>query len=439
MAATAPARCEPGKAPGGATLHDPKQAYKCYVLFAPMVATQELTAPTTSPAQESPEQKQLFPVYLINLEGHVVHTWQVPVIPIQGRLLPNGNVVVIGLDPSRNIMRPRDWIRNRMGGYIDHILELDWNGNIVFKYAGESMHGDCIKLDNGNYLFLKWELVPDALRHKVKGGLKDTEYTPPGVPPDIAKQDTAPGARRMFNETLVEVNAKGETVWSWHANDHLNPETDLIRPAYRREEWLHAGSIDEWKDNQILLTSRNTDSIYSIDKQTGEIKLRWGNHAPTDTATLSGPADARKIPDAYPGAGHILIYNALSPDSPEVIEFDPTGSKVAWQFSERRRDEAFRVAKAGAQFSPSMGNALRLPNGNTLICLGVTGRLFQVTPDKKTVWEYVNPYRDSKLFRGAVYRAHAYPPDFCPQFKTLPSASGGRCEVGWLVNSQTGK
>ena len=35
----------------------------------------------------------------------------------------------------------------------------------------------------------------------------------------------------------------------------------------------------------------------------------------------------------------------------------------------------------------------RLPNGDTLICAGVSGTIFEVTPEKETVWEYVNPVR----------------------------------------------
>ena len=54
----------------------------------------------------------------------------------------------------------------------------------------------------------------------------------------------------------------------------------------------------------------------------------------------------------------------------------------------------------------------RLPNGNTLICEGSFGRLFEVTPDGATVWEYVNP-----IFGGPgrpaeelnnVFRAYRY-------------------------------
>ena len=76
----------------------------------------------------------------------------------------------------------------------------------------------------------------------------------------------------------------------------------------------------------------------------------------------------------------------------------------------------------------------RLPNGNTLICEGAPGRLFEVTPDKEIVWEYINPFvvqRRSRLipqtkagtqqaisvaatnteWANSVFRAHRYGAD----------------------------
>ncbi len=36
--------------------------------------------------------------------------------------------------------------------------------------------------------------------------------------------------------------------------------------------------------------------------------------------------------------------------------------------------------------------AQRLANGNTFICESAFGRLFEVTPEGETVWEYIIPF-----------------------------------------------
>ena len=41
--------------------------------------------------------------------------------------------------------------------------------------------------------------------------------------------------------------------------------------------------------------------------------------------------------------------------------------------------------------SAFISGAQRLPNGNTLICEGEKGRVFEVTRDGKIVWDYWNP------------------------------------------------
>jgi hypothetical protein len=61
-------------------------------------------------------------------------------------------------------------------------------------------------------------------------------------------------------------------------------------------------------------------------------------------------------------------------------------------------------------FSFMISGANRLPNGNTLITEGATGRLFEVTPERETVWEYVSPFVMGSRFGAspAVFRAHRY-------------------------------
>jgi hypothetical protein len=57
-----------------------------------------------------------------------------------------------------------------------------------------------------------------------------------------------------------------------------------------------------------------------------------------------------------------------------------------------------------------------LPNGNTLICEGVFGRMFEVTGDGTVVWEYVNPYfgqrtpstQKPETLVNQVFRAYRY-------------------------------
>ena len=67
--------------------------------------------------------------------------------------------------------------------------------------------------------------------------------------------------------------------------------------------------------------------------------------------------------------------------------------------------------------SPFISGAQRLWSGNTLICEGMWGRIFEVTPDKELVWEYVSPYFTPQDAKGPmagnnnVFRAYRYAVD----------------------------
>jgi hypothetical protein len=98
-----------------------------------------------------------------------------------------------------------------------------------------------------------------------------------------------------------------------------------------------------------------------------------------------------------------------------VLELDPITLEIRWQYTPK---EAGLVVPLDAArfYSPFISSAQRLPNGNTLITEGSDGRIFEVTPEHQTVWEYINPYwRKPPLALNLVYRAYRVPYDWVPQ------------------------
>ena len=108
----------------------------------------------------------------------------------------------------------------------------------------------------------------------------------------------------------------------------------------------------------------------------------------------------------WPFAG---LRPGVSTPSSRVIEVDPRTKTVEWEYADEMRT---------AFFSPYMGAAQRLWNGNTLITESATGRLFEVTRGGEVVWEYVIPYfaeypeeaarRYVPGHHNSVFRAYRY-------------------------------
>ena len=368
--------------PTGTTIYNPGKAFNGYTMF---------NSGST--------------MYLMDMNGKVVHTWKLPFSAHHGELKPNGNLIVICSDSKAMPGRPGQ-APYLMGGGMGWIYELDWESNIVFQHFDPTMHHDFSMMKNGNYLYVGWEQVPKELQKKIRGGEKESEHIG-GV---------------MWGTTLVEVNPNGEEIWKWRAVESWDPELDVIGPIHARNEWGHVNSVDEMENGDVVFDAKHTDTVYIVDKETKKVKWRWGGFAYIDKETgeiefksrmaedsLGGQHCAHEIPSNLPGGGNILLFdNGMYADGSRVVEVDPKTGKVVWQTPTGPNRELDSSYISGAE---------RLPNGNTLICSGAQGRLLEVTKGNEIVWEYVHTSHH-------IFRAHRYAPNFCPQFKGLPPAKG---------------
>ena len=356
-------------------------------------------------------------VDLLDMMGHPVHSWKIPYPAWHPRLQPNGNLVVM-VKCTRQPEGYPDFSEYPMGGSTGMLMELDWNSNILFEYLDPTMHHDFRKLENGNYIYLGREKVPTDLAKKVRGGQKGTEH----------KDGT------MFCDYFREINASGQTVWEWHGMDHFDPDIDIIGPIHFRKEWSHINDVDVMPDGNILSDCRYTDGAFIIDRGSGDIIWRWGNVAyldpesgqiecrdVTDPKTMGGPHDAHIIADGLPGAGHMLIYdNGQYVYSSQALEVNIQTGEVVWGSNADSGIDEY--VKGRGHFSPFISGADRMPNGNTLICCGAHGLIFEMTPQRETVWQFVRAEADyeGKQHWG-IFRAYRYSPEYCNRFSELAS------------------
>jgi hypothetical protein len=271
-------------------------------------------------------------------------------------------------------------------------MEIDWDGHVVWQVMQPDNHHDARLLPNGHVLMLCVEEVPPDVAAKVQGGLPGTEHE--GL---------------MCGDKVVEVTREGETVWEWHAWQHLDLQTDRITPQDWREEWTHANTVDELPDGDVLVSFRNISTVVIIERATGNIRWRLGPEVLAQ----------QHYPNLLPN-GHILVFDngthrANHPATfSRVLEIDPTTKEIVWSYQGR---PLFNF------FSPYESSAQRLPNGNTLVCLGVFGTLLEVTPEGEVVWEYISPYFGGSDLLGEnnwVFRAFRYSEE------DIQRASGGR-------------
>jgi len=321
----------------GLIAHDPARAFHGYTLFAPMFGDGT--------------------VYLVDMRGEVVHTWNLPYRPgAYGYLLDNGHLFYSG-KVMKDLERFEAWRRFKGGA----ALEVDWHGNVLWEVNHPDHHHDARKLKNGNVILLCLCPLPGHLHARVKGGLPGSEKGGP-----------------IHADYLVEMTTRGEVVWEWRSWEHLDFETETITLQDHRDEWTHANTVAELPDGDLVVSFRNISTVAIIDRGSGAVRWKLGS------PPLSQQHDPRPLPN-----GNVLIFDngPHRRDHPapfsRVIEVDPRTSAVVWEY----RDQSLFDF-----FSPYISGAQRLANGNTLICEGCDGRIFEVTSDHQVVWEYINPH-----------------------------------------------
>ena len=124
----------------------------------------------------------------------------------------------------------------------------------------------------------------------------------------------------------------------------------------------------------------------------------------------------------YLDNGHILLFDngchRAGPTFSRVIEVDPATNEIVWEYQGAVREVDWDGSTVWEyEHHYAHHDMLRLDNGNTLICEGAPGRIFEVTPDQEIVWEYINPMPGRTVARGmpntpvSVFRAHRYGPN----------------------------
>ena len=345
------------------TIYDPAKAYGGYTLFAQHTSTD---------------------VWLINMKGQIVHNWKMP-SPLGGpvRLLPNGNQIRI----NKTFKEPTASL-GTVGGSM---VEVDWEGNEVWKYEDPYMHHDFCRLENGNTIINRHVLIPPEIAAKVKGGIPGTEFE-----------------EGMWGDAIQEITPDGKIIWEWLGYEHMDAEVDILCPLCPRTIWAYINGIDVFPNGDIVASVRHLSCLFIIDKKTKAIKQRWGR---TELGHQHSPTVLKN--------GNILVFDngfhrLPQPKAPfsiesysRVLEINPKTGEIEWEYKDGTNKFYF--------FSVGGSSAGRLPNGNTLICDCFRGRIFEVTPDKEIVWEFISPFFEFHEMFGwtsHIFMAHRYGDDY---------------------------
>lgn len=398
--------------PKGTTIHNKKKSYQSYTLFDGRDGQ----------------------TYLIDMEGNLIHVWPYSGFPVEM------------INPALNSGRKGDILCQQGSDmYLcENLLIVDWMGHIIWKWgkeapggAAQQNHGLKI-LPNGNILCL-------VFRESTHSDLI---------------------ARNIKDQAIYEIDRQGNIIWQWFSSDHIEElgfageKKRLLFSEKSRNrsslfvlnnintlgpnKWWDTGDQRFHPDN-IIFDSREGCFTAIIDKSSGSVVWKIGpdlpgsydyskqcfiGKVPRALDMLCGQHNSHMIAKGLDGEGNILIFdNQGAAGFPpvyqnlflgsRVLEIDPITAQIVWQYDASKNNLPLWYF-----YSSFVSSVHRLPNNNTLICEGMYGRIFQITPEGEIVWEYVNPYfgnwSDHDVESGGaqsnyIFRAQTIPFDWIPQ------------------------
>jgi Arylsulfotransferase (ASST)/Secretion system C-terminal sorting domain len=342
-------------------------------------------------------------------------------------LLPGGTLV-------RTISRSGNSFTG--GPICGEVQKVDWNGNVIWDYVYSTTsycsHHDICPMPNGNVLIIAYERKTAS---------------------EVVAAGCSTFSNEMWPDKIVEVQPTGATtgtvVWEWHAWDHLVQSTNASAANYQTsvlahpellninqnatKDWLHLNGVDYNPIlDQITFTSHALSEIYVIDHSTtsaqaashsggnsgkgGDILFRWGkptNYGATGTTFINVCHDATWITEGLPYAGGLSYYNNGGASGASCGDFimPPTNGYVYnYTANTAYAPSTYSKRQLSGGTNTNMGNIQMLPNGNTLINMGISGYIKEFSPTGTLLWSKTLGGSNAKAFRyDSCYVMNAAP------------------------------
>lgn len=192
---------------------------------------------------------------------------------------------------------------------------------------------------------------------------------------------------QVLDLTLQRLHESGDAsvLWSsWPTIPLSETDPSTLLAGSGPVDPLHPNSVVQLADGNLLLSLRNTDTVYKINPRTGAILWRLGGPR-SDFTFLNDPLGrfshqhfARILPN-----GELLLFDNGNGHTP------PLSRAVQYRLDETARTATltWEYRHSPPHYSRAAGSVQRLPSGNTLISWGLSGLNTEVRPDGTIVWE----------------------------------------------------
>lgn len=276
-------------------------------------------------------------------------------------------------------------------GKIGHLLTRLENGNFLIHRKGDEdgrALGETADSPDNDHLL---EIDPLGRRITLRGEVQ-TGIHHDAVPMPNGNILALTSALGSYDDGVVEIDGdSGQVLRGWDLRNILQPDRPPQPRNLERGDWLHLNGIDyNPADDSFILSGRDQSAVVKVQRESGQLQWILGNHehwSESFRQYLLQPSSGQNNPFEWQWGQHapmfhpdnprrLLVYdngNRRSYDKPlpatknysRAVEYeiDPSSMEVRqiWEFGRRYGSELY---------TPFIGDADYLSNGNRLVCFG---------------------------------------------------------------------
>lgn len=203
----------------------------------------------------------------------------------------------------------------------------------------------------------------------------------------------------VLDSEIQRINRRGRLVWSWSSRDHIDFAETVIRPEGAAltgtplpngstvYDMTHINSVEPVGDD-LIISMRNTDSIYRI--RTSDGRIRWklgGTETPRSLRVVGDPAD---YPLGYQHDARLWRGTLTVFDNGTDVEPPRPPRAVRYAIDTKRRRAILREEVTDPRVTDESlccGNAKKLGSGDWVIGWGggPNGAMSVVTPRGRVI------------------------------------------------------
>ncbi len=233
----------------------------------------------------------------------------------------------------------------------------------------------------------------------------------------------------LLDSVIQEIDIKtGLVMWEWHALDHIPLSDSFNPPTHSSYPWdyVHMNSVDPGASGDVLLSARNSWTLYDVDLHSGAFRWRIGGPR---SSFRAGPGTRFYWPhdaEFHPGGLVSLFDNGSAPPKEQhsrglLLRPDPASHTVTLVKA--------LVNPTKTLLAESQGNTLSLPDGNWLLGYGRLPNLTEFDSSGNVVLD-ATLGKNVQNFRATLSQWNGQPSS-PPSVAAQASGGGVTVEASW--------